>query len=332
MRRFALLLFAFASLAQAETLVVVNKADNTTSLIDLTTGTTRAVLPTGEGPHEVAVSPDGQRALVSNYGRWQPGNSLTLLDLAGAQVLATYSLGNYGWLHGIAWAGDTAWVTAEDSDALLKVSPGDGTLLAALPTGQPFSHMVALHPNGRLAYITNIEGDSVSVFDLVLGQRLAIVPTGRGPEGIAVTPDGREVWVANQDAGDIAIFAADTMHELGRLHARGRPMRIAFTPDGSRALVACGRTGELAVFDVHQRTEITRVRFSRDANPGWPFGLAQSPIGVLVPPDGERAFVALVASDFIAEVDLRDYSIRRLLTTGNQPDGMAWSPITISPP
>ena len=42
-----------------QSLVVTNKQDATASIISLTDGRTMAVLPTGQGPHEVAVSSDG---------------------------------------------------------------------------------------------------------------------------------------------------------------------------------------------------------------------------------------------------------------------------------
>lgn len=331
MRNFILPLLLLATTANAGTLVVVNKADNDISLIDADTGVTRARLAAGNGPHEVAVSPDGRWGLVTNYG-WQPGNSLTLIDIANAQVVDTYFLDGQTRPHGIAWSGDKVWVTAEntgEAGALLAVDPADGSLLAALPTGQALSHMVALHPGGRWAYVANIDSNSVSVFDRVEGQRVAIVPTGLGPEGIAVTPDGSELWVASQDSSQITVFATDTLAERARILTHGRPMRIAFSPDGARALVPCGRSNEVAVFDVEQRREITRIRFDRD-NPRWPYGQVPSPIGVLVSPDGERAYVALVASDLIAEIDLRDYSLTRLIQAGNQPDGLGWSPLDVA--
>lgn len=333
MRSFAFLLLCLPVGVHADTLLVVNKADNNVSLIDTASGATRAKVNVGEGPHEVAVSPDGRWALVTNYGRAQPGNTLTLIDVANAQALATHSLGDQTWPHGIAWDGGRAWVTAENegtAGSLLGIDPADGTLLSTIASGQALSHMLALHPDGRRAYVSNIASDTVSVFDRIGGQRLAIVPAGRGPEGIAVSPDGNELWVANQDSSDITVYATDTMAERDRIIAHGRPIRIAFTPDGSRALVPCGRTNELAVFDARQRREITRIRFDRDANPGWPFGQVPSPVGVTVSSDGTTAYVALVASDFIAEIDLRDYGIRRLIQGGNQPDGLAISPLDVA--
>src|SRR4051794_3204928 len=59
------------------TLVVANMEDSTASIIDLASGYTRATLPTGRWPHEVAVSDDGRFAVVTNYGRREaPGTTL----------------------------------------------------------------------------------------------------------------------------------------------------------------------------------------------------------------------------------------------------------------
>src|SRR6185295_15169127 len=52
----------------AATLVVANKDDATVSLLDLASGRIAATVPTGDGPHEVAISPDGRQAVVSNTG------------------------------------------------------------------------------------------------------------------------------------------------------------------------------------------------------------------------------------------------------------------------
>ena len=46
-------------IAEGATLVVANKAEATVALIDLDTGDVVATLGTGEGPHEVGISPDG---------------------------------------------------------------------------------------------------------------------------------------------------------------------------------------------------------------------------------------------------------------------------------
>src|SRR3954454_3426713 len=99
----ALLLAATAAAAQQSALVVLNKAQATASIISLADGRTIATMPVGDGPHEIAVSPDGYLAVAANYGGRTPGNSLTVLDLRARKPVRTIDLGSYARPHGIAW-------------------------------------------------------------------------------------------------------------------------------------------------------------------------------------------------------------------------------------
>ena len=73
---------AAAPAGESGTLIVANMADNTANIIDVASRSTINIVPTGAGPHEVAVSHDGRWAVVSNYGiRGAPGNSLTVIDV-----------------------------------------------------------------------------------------------------------------------------------------------------------------------------------------------------------------------------------------------------------
>jgi DNA-binding beta-propeller fold protein YncE len=90
-----------APMADAATLVVLNKAEATASLIDLETGKVTSTLPTGQGPHEVAVSPDGTLALATNYGnREAEGGSLTLIDVAAAKASSSDRTACSSWTRG----------------------------------------------------------------------------------------------------------------------------------------------------------------------------------------------------------------------------------------
>src|SRR6516162_2710566 len=62
-------------------LLVLDKEDNMLSIIDPATAKTVARIPTGEGPHEIASSDDGQLAFVANYGARTPGNTISLIDV-----------------------------------------------------------------------------------------------------------------------------------------------------------------------------------------------------------------------------------------------------------
>ena len=144
--------------------VVANMNDNTATIIDAAERTTLATIPTGAGPHEVAVSRGGRWAVVSNYGvRGAPGNSLTVIDLSvnPPAVSRTIDLGEYKNPHGSAFLpGDSlVLITAQPKQAVLVVNVVRGTVEAAIPTQHPLGHMVALTADGRRAYTGNI-GDA----------------------------------------------------------------------------------------------------------------------------------------------------------------------------
>lgn len=323
---------------EAATLVVANKAEATVSLVDLDSGEVRATLPTGEAPHEVAVSPDGRLALVSNYGtRQAPGSTLTLIDVAAAQVVRTIDLGEYRRPHGMAWLADgqRAVVTAEAKGALLVIDAIGGGVLFAVPTGQEVSHMVAVSPDGRRAFVANIRSGTMTAVDLETRQAITPVATGAGAEGVAVTPNGREVWVTNRAADTVSVLDAATLEILATLPAPAFPIRAVATPNGAHVLVTAAKSGDIKVFDVASRSLARSVVLEVAATEtagrlfGDAFGSSSVPIGILITPDGRRAFVAHANADVISVVDLESWQRVGSLRAGKEPDGMGFSPLAV---
>lgn len=305
------------------TLVVLNKAANTAALVDLATGEVYATLPTGAGPHEVAVSADGRTAVVADYGGQTPGNTLTVLDLEGRKVVKTIDLGEHRRPHGIVWlpGGNRVAVTSEASESLLLVDVEAGRVVSALPTGQSLSHMVAITPDGKRAFTANIRSGSITALDLEEDATLRSVPTGAGAEGIDVTPDGTEVWVTNRDANTVTVLDASTLETKATIPSATVPIRVKITPDGKHALVSNAMSGELRIFDVAGRQEVAVVPLAADT------GASPVPVGVLVAPDGKRAYVALMQGNAVAVVDLEAREVVGRIRPGEGPDGMAWSPL-----
>ena len=320
----------------AGTLIVLNKSEATASLLHVASGRIAATVPVGEGPHEVAVSPDGRTAAVSNYGvAGREGRTLTLIDVVSATAVKTIDLGPYRRPHGIHFTPDgrRLVVTSETSQALLVVDPADGKVVAAIPTGQKVSHMVALSHDGRRAFVANIGSGSMTAFDLVKGERVRTVETGAGAEGIAVSPDGREVWVTNRAADTVSVLFTSTLEVTATLPSATFPIRVAFTPDGRRALVSNARSGEVAVFDSASRRELARIpmRSAAADTKGRlfaDFGGSPAPIGILVAPGGDVAWVANANADVIAVLDLAKNEVVDVLRAGREPDGLGFSPLS----
>jgi YVTN family beta-propeller protein len=319
----------------AGTLIVLNKSEASASLIDCLTGDLLVDVATGDFPHEVAVSPDGELAVVANYGgRGQGGNSLSVIDVPTASVVSTIDLGEHRRPHGVQFLPDgrRVVVTTEGSGSLLLVHVGSGRVLRAMETGQSGSHMVTLDAGRMRAWVTNVGSGSVCVIDLNSGVVLKTIPTGRGAEALDITPDGREVWVGNRSSNTFTVIDAASMEVVAELPCPGDPIRVKFTPDGRRALVSNASSGDVAVFHTTQRTEITRIPMqltALESKDGRLFGdtFADSPVpvGLLISADSKRAWVANTNADIVTVLDLERLQIAGRIKAGKEPDGLGWS-------
>ena len=332
-------LVAFALVAlftplDADTLLVANKSGHTVDLVDPSTGGSRATLPTGKFPHEIIVSPSGKLAAISNYGnRSEPGSSLTIIDVGKREVVRTIDLGEHRRPHGMRWvAADRLIVTCEGTQRLLVVDPIAGSVLHAVATGQEISHMVAVTPDGKRAFIANIGSGSVTVIDLVTAEKITDIETGAGAEGVAVTPDGKEVWVGNRGADTLTVIDAASLEILAQVPCKGVPIRVVSTHNGKRILVSCASTGEVALFDRAERRELARRKLDlstvEDAATrlfGDRFGESPVPVGLVVSPDDKRAWIAATQSDVVVVVDVETLEVTDLIRTGKEPDGMDYT-------
>lgn len=322
----ALLVCAFsASAANSGTLLVLNKSDNTMSLLDLASKKSVATIPTGDGPHEVAVSPDGRTAVVCNYGsQLGPGRTLTVIDVGARKVSRTIDLQQYRRPHGIAWLrGNEVAVTTEGSKTLLIVDVAAGNITAAIDTDQNGSHMVALAPAHDRAFVANIGSGSVTVIDLQAKRRVANIPSGTGTEGIAISPDQREVWATNRGADTVSIIDVAASKVVATVDSKSFPIRAKFTDDGKHVLVSNAQSGDVAVFDAATRREVRRVTMQSDKSTQGPV-----PVGILVVPSLSQAFVANTNADTVTVIDLKSWQIVDRLTAGKEPDGLGYSQLS----
>lgn len=315
-------------LAAAE-LLVGNKSADTLWRLSLEDGRRLGEIATGDGPHEVVVSGDGRRAVVTNYGAATAGNSLTVVDLATAAA-RTVALGEHGRPHGVRFlpGGQRVVVTTEAARTLVLVDLAAGRVERAVPMGDGRGHMVALSGDGTAAFVTKIDTGTVSRVDLAGGGKTLEREAGAGAEGVAVHPRSGEVWVSNREAGTVTVHDPDTLAVRATVPSPGFPIRVVFTDDGARALVTNARAATLSVIDANARRVERSVALAR---PGAEYrdtllGRAALPIGVVAHPDGRRAYVAISGGDEIAVVDLDAGTVTARWPTGREPDALAIAP------
>jgi YVTN family beta-propeller protein len=91
-----------------------------------------------------------------------------------------------------------------------------------------------------------------------------------------------------------------------------RSNRLKFTPNGRLVLISDIGGGDVVVVDVPGRKVVKRINVGRNAE------------GILIEPEGSRAFVAASADDKVVIIDLKTLQISGEIHTGKSPDGMAW--------
>lgn len=326
----ALLLGLWVPMAHASELLVANKSSDTVWRLSLTNGRKIGEFRTGDAPHEIAISPDGRIAVVSNYGGVRSGNSLSVLDLAIGKPTRQIDLGLHGAPHGLRFLADgrRVVVTTEASASLLIVDIEEDRVEKAIDIGDGVGHMVTLSPDQRFAYVAKIAKGTVSRVDLIAGVKTHERPAGKGAEGIAIRPDGLEVWVTNREDGTITVHDPKTLAVRRRMSSKGFPIRVTFSVDGRMAFVTNARSADLAVFDARTKLPIATVALSREDTEyqDTMLGKAALPIGVVVASDRPRAYVAISGGDRVAVVDTDRWQVIDYWVTGREPDALGIMP------
>jgi DNA-binding beta-propeller fold protein YncE len=303
-------------------ILALSKRDHTLAIVD--PGSLRVIsrLPVGQDPHEVIASTDGRLAFVSIYGGGRY-HALSVIDLVARKALPDVDTGPLNGPHGLAFVGGKVWFTAEGSKAIARYDPDAARIDWIMGTGQDRTHMIFVAPNERQVYTTNVASATVSILESAASTAApgprpdwneTIIPVGKGDEGFDVSPDGRELWTANAQDGTISIVDVGRKQVVATLDANVRGAnRLKFTPNGRLVLISSLSQGDLIIYDAASRRESRRVAIGHGA------------AGILVEPNGARAFVACTPDNYVAVVDLNAFKVIGQLDVGGQPDGLAWA-------
>ena len=307
---------ALAGQTASGRLLVLNKEAATFVIVNPDTGAILGKVPVGQQPHELITSSDGKYAFASNYGSGPaPGHTISMIDIAAHKETRRIDVSPLSRPHGLAFGGGKLYVTAEADKKIARYDPAADKIDWQFETGQNTTHMVLPTKDLRTIFTSNIGSNSVSAIEQSSGGAWTqtVIAVGQGPEGIDLSPNGREVWSAHSRDGGVSVIdvASKKVTQTIALGTK-RSNRIKLTPDGKYALVSDLDAGELVVVDAPARKEIKRV------------ALGKSPEGILIAPDGTRAFVAVNGDNHVAVVDLKTWTVTRKLQTGDGPDGMAW--------
>jgi YVTN family beta-propeller protein len=344
---------ALPQVPSSSVLLVLAKNDSTVALVDPTTLQVLERVAAGPDPHEIVASEDGKLAFISNYGGLDSAlNTISVVDLVGRKALPPIDLGALRSTHGLAFEGGELYFTAETNKVIGRYDLATRHVDWILGTGQDRTHMIVVSDHLDRIITSNVASGTVSIIEQFtqangssgpplggppgsdppaggpppgmprLSWRVTNVPAGKGAEGFDVSPDGREIWVANAQDATITIIDVATRKATQTLPIPiKRANRLKFTPDGKLSLIsdlgANANAGDssLLVIDTSTHWVVKKLNLGGGA------------AGILIAPDGSRAYVAVSSSDKVAVVDLKTLQVAGQISAGKQPDGLAWAAI-----
>jgi YVTN family beta-propeller protein len=311
-------------------LLVLAKSDNTLAIVDPSTLKVVARVPVGPDPHEVIATADGRFAYVSNYGGGAY-HTLAVVDLVEQKALPPVDLGALRGPHGLMFVGGKVWFTAEGAKVIGSYDPATKKVDLVLGTGQNRTHMIFVSEDLKRIITSNVSSATMTIIEQSLatgrgpgpggpmGHARAdwdetVVPVGRGAEGFDVSADGKEIWAANAQDGTVSIvdIAAKKVTQTLDADVRGAN-RLKFTLDGKLVLVSTLGGPDLTIIDAATRQQTKRVKIGHGA------------AGILMQPDGSRAYVACSPDGYVAIVDLKSLEVTGHIDAGKEPDGLAWA-------
>lgn len=301
--------------AAGESLAVVNKSDNTISIIDIATRTIIKTLPTGKGPHELVGSSDNKWIVSTDF---VGGDSLTVFDAQEQKAVATIALPDLPSPHGIQFLADNKHVIFTSGKAR-KAGIADvvtGKVISSISTNQDTTHMLALTGNQSLAFVTNIGSNSVSVIDMAKGAKIKDIKTQAMPEAIAYRHVGNEVWYGANKEGKVVVIDPSTEAAIASWDGFSFPYRIMFNHDQSVAIVPDFRNHYVRFFNARTKREIGKLVLEEGAGPQ----------GITLHPTKDIAYLSLNLKNKVVAIDIATQAIVAEYPTGNNPDGIVYIP------
>ncbi len=177
---------------------------------------------------------------------------------------------------------------------IFKVQDRTLTEIKKLPIGK-YALEVWVAPNGKRAYVSNGDSNSITVVDLDTLEVAATIthPNLLGPDGAAMTPDSKTMYVAAMKRDSVFVIDAQTNKVVKEIPVQIKtPRRVLLSPDLKRLYVAGNKTKAIAVVDLAAGKQVRAFKTGREPRGGLTFLL----------PDGKTIVYGSVEDDTLSLV------------------------------
>jgi YVTN family beta-propeller protein len=232
---------------------------------------------------------DNLNALGSATKSFAGSGSLNaFLDSASTRALGICLTGRGSSISSVTFDASTSSITlgpvsvyvpSEEDQTVTPINTETNT--AGTPiTGVVFPWDIAIAPNGKSAYTTDLVGTSVTPINLVTGTAGTPINVGTGGlGGVAITPNGATAYVVNNTNSTVTPINTATNTAGTPIAVGSHPVSIAIAPNGVIAYVVSNGSGTVTPINTATNT----------AGPQIPAG--SNAYAIAITPDGSTAYV-----------------------------------------
>ncbi|HTB13117.1 MAG TPA: hypothetical protein VK752_16155 [Bryobacteraceae bacterium] len=202
------------------------------------------------------------------------------------------------------------------NNAIDWISTATDQVVYTLSVPNAYPAGIAMSPDGTRAYVTNYydqnPSPSLLVIDVVKRVVLNTIPlTTSFPGVVAITPDGSQAWIDyyNSDNVDIVDLLSGTVSG-GIRFSNVTQNGIAFNPTGTKAFIATGN--QVAIVNTQTLQIITTIN------------VGNSPLDVVMNPDGSDVLVGSYISGSIARIDAIQNTLVQTYTPNGGGEGLIY--------
>jgi YVTN family beta-propeller protein len=232
--------------------------DDAVGITSTTSRTIMGTIPTGPGSHPLglAFSPDGSTAYVTNLFT----NDVGVIDVASARQVGTIPTGDASpFVVRVSPDGEQLFV-ATNGNLVFIVSTATREIVKTVEVGFA-PNAFAVHPDGRMMYVSAFLGGTVSEVDMFTGTVIRTFFVGGVPQDMALNRKGTHLFVANEIGvlNEIDLFTGASLPDIP---LAGGGFGVGVTPDDGEAYVAEPANGLVQIFTLQTR------KLSRQINVG----------------------------------------------------------------
>jgi YVTN family beta-propeller protein len=174
-------------------------------------------------------------------------------------------------------------------------------------------HGVLAIPELERIYVSaTARNEVVAVADGALEIR-ARIPVGEYPDGLSYAPGVRKLYVSNEYGNSVTVIDVASDKRVATIALGGEAGNTQYDPASRHVFVNVQTRAQLAEIDTAVDKVIERIDL-----PG-----AEANHGLLIDPEGRRAFISCEGNDRLLVLDLRTRKIIGSFSVGREPDVLA---------